>query len=119
MLPAERIEQYESAILEHLTRTTSKERKHHAIKTSDSNSSCEELISSDVLCELANLEPERKNPKYIPLANLVVQNLCQSDEAISKFIISWREFFVETLRPRHLPAGWSVHSPVAVDVNPQ
>ena len=120
-LPAQRIEQYESAILEHLARTDLEHTndKGTSISPSNNNRSSEERISFEVLRELANLQPERKNPKYIPLADLVVQNLCHSDETISKFVVSWREFFVETLRPRHLPAGWSVHSPVEVDIDPQ
>ena len=117
-LPPERIQQYEAAIFEHLetesnrttgrTKGASPETQAFIPKTN---------IPEHVLRELAmNLEPEQKNPKYIPLADLVVENLCQTDDAITKFVIDWRKFFVETLHPRFLPAGWSVHSPAAIDI---
>jgi len=63
------------------------------------------------------VEPERPNPNYIPLAVLVVENLCRTDEEIRDFVTGWRQFFVDTLQPRHLPVGWSVDSPVRVDVD--
>jgi hypothetical protein len=120
-LPPERIKQYESAISEHLAM----ESVHPSGSPSTTSTVAgairnEGRIPEHILQELAlNLQPERTNPRYIPLANLVVENLCQTDEAISKFVVGWREFFVATLRPRHLPAGWSVHSPVEIDVHPE
>ena len=130
-LPAQRIEQYESTIAEHLAQggleqacsSLAAAAAAAATTTSVNNTSsgsCVGRIPEDVLRELAlKLEPERKNPKYISLADLVVENLCQNDEAISKFVVGWRKFFVDTLRPRHLPVGWSVHSPVEVDASPE
>ncbi len=110
-LPVERIQEYETAIGEYML----------GLEQSDVGSSDyrDRSISHDLLRELAEkLSPERKNPKYIPLADLVVENLCQTDDAVSKFVVGWRKFFIDTLRPRHLPVGWSVHSPVKVDVDP-
>lgn len=113
-LPDERIRQYETAIEEHLCGLEQLDGQ-----PGTSSKSCERNISQDILRELAeNLQPERKNPKHIPLADLVIENLCQTDEDVSKFVVGWRKFFIDTLRPRHLPVGWSVDSPVEVDVNP-
>jgi hypothetical protein len=112
-LPQERIQQYELTISDHLA---AKNLKSSTGTTVGSGGSIP--IPEDVLRELAlNIEPERKNPSYIPLADLVVENLCQTDEAVSEFVVGWREFFVATLRPRYLPVGWSVHSPVEIDVD--
>ena len=73
-------------------------------------------IPGAVLRDLAlNLATERKNPSYVPLASLVVENLCRTDREVQEFVVGWRRFFVDTLCPRHLPVGWSVDSPVRVD----
>ncbi len=29
---------------------------------------------------------------------------------LEAFVIRWREFFLETMKPRHLPAGWDAHA---------
>jgi hypothetical protein len=112
-LPQERIQQYESVISDHLAA------KNLESSTRSDVGGASIPIPEDVLRDLAlNIEPERKNPRYIPLADLVVENLCQTDEGVSEFVVGWREFFVATLHPRYLPVGWSVHSPVEIDVDP-
>jgi hypothetical protein len=67
------------------------------------------------LQEADEIESRLPNPKYISGATLVLESLNNSDEAIEVFVREWREFFLETMDPRFLPAGWDVGSPVQSD----
>jgi exonuclease 3'-5' domain-containing protein 2 len=98
-MPPQRVSAYEDVIQQHV-------KKSGAIIA---------IPSEDLLRDLAeNLETDRPNPGYVPIAELVVQSL-HTDRDVSEFIRSWRRLFLETLQPRYLPVGWSVDSPVEND----
>ena len=125
-LPQSRIDEYENELKRYLAkRTASKEAIYPSIPPITDNhgkgvGDSSILLSEAVLRHLAlALEAEKPNPNYVPLASLVVDNLCQTDEDIQEFVVGWRNFFVETLQPRYLPTGWRVDSPVRVDVDPE
>lgn len=63
--------------------------------------------------EATEIEPSKPNPNFVPTSDVVVASLCQDDASIETFVKGWREHFVETMDPQHLPKGWSVNSPVA------
>lgn len=42
--------------------------------------------------------------RYVPFGKVVVESL----DSIENFIKEWREHFVETMQPRHLPAYWRI-----------
>eukprot|EP00540_Astrosyne_radiata_P013936 CAMPEP_0116845022 /NCGR_PEP_ID=MMETSP0418-20121206/13028_1 /TAXON_ID=1158023 /ORGANISM="Astrosyne radiata, Strain 13vi08-1A" /LENGTH=380 /DNA_ID=CAMNT_0004476071 /DNA_START=978 /DNA_END=2120 /DNA_ORIENTATION=- len=52
------------------------------------------------------------NPSYIPGPQLVVKSLEEDPEMIQQFVWDWRQLFLDTLAPRHLPDGWRMDSPV-------
>jgi len=145
-LPPSRVEEYEERIREYLARTNNDNNDSHNDNNDNNNGFNEpqqpdgdgtnnssttigaepaatppppsQQLSEAVLRDLAlYLEPEQKNPNYVPLASVVVEHLCRTDEEIQEFVVGWRQFFVETLQPRHLPLGWRVDSPVRVDVD--
>lgn len=80
-----------------------------------------EDLPTDLLVKTSQLECTIPNPHYVPGPVLVVRPLLEalevtgSDRALADFVRDWRAFFVETSRPRYLPAGWSVDSPVMCD----
>ena len=82
------------------------------------------------------LQPRRRNDAFVPPERRVVERFCSVPESIGtsagaaagedghlchqggqeeqrptlqRFIEGWRQLFIDTLHPRHLPAGWSVH----------
>lgn len=53
-----------------------------------------------------------KNPEYIAGSELVVKSLnCEADK-IEAFIKEWRQYFIDTVRPKFMPKGWCVDNPV-------
>ena len=72
-----------------------------------------ELTDVDLQASLT-LVARRPNPNHVPGPQRVVERL-DSEQAITQFIHSWRRHFVESNLPRHLPAAWSVGSPVQCD----
>eukprot|EP00548_Thalassiothrix_antarctica_P014127 CAMPEP_0194179614 /NCGR_PEP_ID=MMETSP0154-20130528/13040_1 /TAXON_ID=1049557 /ORGANISM="Thalassiothrix antarctica, Strain L6-D1" /LENGTH=357 /DNA_ID=CAMNT_0038895023 /DNA_START=12 /DNA_END=1085 /DNA_ORIENTATION=- len=72
-------------------------------------------LTTEQLRDAASVEHRAPNPDYIPGAELVVNDLLKNEneeESLSEFVYGWREFFLETVQPRHLPTGWRVDSPV-------
>ena len=146
-LPPSRVEEYEARILEYLARTNNDNNDSDNVRNDDNNEpnglqqqnmdgasntttttidaepaalppAPSQQLSEAVLRDLSlHLETEQNNPNYVPLASVVVEHLCRTDEEIQEFVVGWRQFFVETLQPRHLPLGWRVDSPVRVDVD--
>jgi hypothetical protein len=53
-----------------------------------------------------------KNPEYITGSELVVKSLDCDGEKIESFIKEWRQHFLDIVRPRFMPKGWSVDNPV-------
>jgi hypothetical protein len=110
-LPPDRISDCESVVEEFLKLHPLKVERKSFFKVDDEKER-KITFSSAQLQELTqNLETESPNPKYIPIAVLVVSTL-QSDQDVSNFIRSWRKLFLKSLKPRFLPVGWSVTSRV-------
>ncbi len=81
----------------------------------DSDGMEEELtinIPKELLQKAIDVECRVLNPKFVPGPELVVQDLIDDDEKLTNFIRDWRQFFLDTMHPRHLPKGWSVDYPV-------
>lgn len=101
-MPPERVAEYEQVLQDYFL----KERDIEAALP----------LSPTMLRDLAEtLETDQPNPTYVPIAELVVCSLSSRDQEVADFIRSWRRFFLETLRPRYLPVGWSVENPVEKD----
>jgi exonuclease 3'-5' domain-containing protein 2 len=92
-------------------------------------------VSPEQLEAVLQMEEKVLNPDYVPPSELLIQSLLQPPtdesskvapdddsessssmdgafEALEMFVREWRRHFVTTMRPRHLPQGWSVNSPV-------
>lgn len=68
-------------------------------------------LSDDHLLQIKTLQPKYLNPSYVSPEKLLVEKLEKEDE-IAGFIVDWRKFFVDSLQPKCLPSGWSIHRPV-------
>jgi hypothetical protein len=80
----------------------------------------DQALTQQELQQALQLECRLPNPNYASGATLVVESLVKHQQSpeeahgrIADFVRDWRHFFVESLQPRHLPAGWSINSPVA------
>lgn len=104
-MPPERIQDYEYYLLQHLQQL--------AQQTSQDDQAT--LLTTDQLEVLSRIDVRVTNEHYIPGANLVVEAMASDNEQITNFILDWRRFFVEHLRPQFLPIGWSIESPVVSD----
>lgn len=58
------------------------------------------------------LETAAVNPRWVPHGQLVVERL-GGEEGIAEFVKGWRLHFVQSMRPAHLSANWSVDARVA------
>jgi hypothetical protein len=95
-IPPEKIKEHEATILKHfgLDDTTG--------------------ITTEVLEQARTMETSTPNPNYIPGPELVVNCLANDEKSIERFILDWREHFLQTMQPRYLPTGWSIDSPVRI-----
>jgi hypothetical protein len=90
-------------------------------------------VSREQIEAVVQLEEKVLNPDYVSPSELLVKSLLtaaegsstspeegpesssnvpRSLEALERFVREWRLHFVATMRPGHLPHGWSVDSPV-------
>lgn len=81
----------------------------------DKNETFSGAITKEQLQKVIHVDYRIQNPNYIPGPELVVNSLVNNHEAMSDFIKGWREFFLDTIHPRHLPKGWSIHYPITCD----
>ena len=51
---------------------------------------------------------KKNNKKYYDHGYWVVQKL-DTEEKIKEFIMLWRKHFINTMKPKYLPNGWSVN----------
>jgi hypothetical protein len=72
-------------------------------------------ITKEQLQEVIHVDYRIQNPNYIPGPELVVNSLVNNHEAMADFIKGWRQFFLDTIHPRHLPKGWSVNYAITCD----
>jgi hypothetical protein len=82
---------------------------------SNSDETFSGVITKEQLQKVIHVDYRIQNPNYIPGPELVVNSMVNNHEAMSDFIKGWREFFLETIHPRHLPKGWSIHYPITCD----
>jgi hypothetical protein len=95
-LPPDKVEEYEKII-----------KKHFSLDVA----SC---LSNEVLEEATKIETSIENQFFIPSPDLVVRSLANNPASIERFVVEWRDFFVETMQPRFLPVGWNIRSPVHI-----
>ena len=48
------------------------------------------------------------NPLYVQHADLVYANVCRNEDELTTFILNWRRWFVEDVRPKFMPQGWDI-----------
>jgi exonuclease 3'-5' domain-containing protein 2 len=71
-------------------------------------------LSNEMLEEAAQIETSTENPLYLSSPDLVVRSIANDPASIERFVIEWRDFFVDTMQPRFLPVGWNTTSPVHI-----
>jgi exonuclease 3'-5' domain-containing protein 2 len=97
-IPRERLDQYDKIVREHLG-------LEHTMPLTIEQLQC----AIDVTYRIPN-------EKYISGARIVVDHLMEGGhDRITEFIKQWRQFFIHSLRPTHLPTGWNVDAPVACE----
>ena len=72
-------------------------------------------VTEAVLQKGASLSFRRVNPKFISGPERVVWALRDDPILIARFVKMWRQYFLDTMRPKYLPTGWNVNSPVQCD----
>lgn len=76
------------------------------------NTNTEEELTSTELQEAIDVDYRVENTNYIPGPELIVQMLGKDEIKIANFIRGWRIHFIDTVRPRYMPMGWSIDNPV-------
>lgn len=68
-----------------------------------------EVVTPEILEMAKNLETQIPNADYVP-HGLKVVRFFQEEQTDGLLALErlWREHFLETMRPQHLPALWSV-----------
>ncbi|EGG20780.1 3'-5' exonuclease domain-containing protein [Cavenderia fasciculata] len=88
-LPANKFEEFKKNVCQHLNK--------------------EELTLED-LTNLANQNPRNKRPDYIPHEKRVMDTvISKGDQEIEKFIVKWRQHFVQVTSPKHLNEHWDIN----------
>lgn len=64
-----------------------------------------DLSLEEQQAELKVLFRKRKRKEYKTSGQHIVENLTDVEE----FVKRWRTHFIETMQPRHLPDGWTIH----------
>lgn len=81
--------------------------------------SADESLTVDHLERAGAVDDKIVNVQYVPGSDLVIDSLGKDDpERIATFVRGWRRHFQATHRPRFLPTGWNIDSPVVSDVRP-
>jgi len=74
----------------------------------------ETVLTDELLRNCAEEDKYGKiNKDFVEHADLIYENLCQvgdGDSAITDFIKTWRKWFIQDMKPRHMPEGWSIDS---------
>ncbi|KAL7529665.1 hypothetical protein ACHAXR_003085 [Thalassiosira sp. AJA248-18] len=105
-MPTEKVERYEKDVREYLASCLSNdEEERDAILNGN-----EELTKSQ-LQKACSVNYRARNPNFIPGSEVVVRSL-KGAKDIEEFIIEWRQHFLSTVNPQHMPKGWSVDNPV-------
>ena len=107
-MPNEKVERYEVVVREYLSSLCVTEEEKNAILNGKN-----ELPKSQ-LQKACSVNYRVKNPNFVPGSDIVVQSLKGDSKAIEQFIVEWRQHFVDTVHPQHMPTGWRVDNPVAV-----
>lgn len=76
-----------------------------------------DAVTAEHVQRAASLEARRANPAWVPHGRRVVGAL-GGDAQIAGFVRGWRQHFLDSLRPSHLPVGWSVDARVANSTAP-
>lgn len=71
-------------------------------------------ISPELLDEASKMETTTENPLYVPGPELVIAALAYDPSSIERFVVEWRQFFIDTMHPQFLPTGWSTYNPVRI-----
>jgi len=73
-------------------------------------------VTQEVMTKGANLESVILNENYVPHGLKVVQHFMREDGLLA-LEVKWRNHFLETMKPQHLPPHWSVdHQKQRLDI---
>lgn len=122
-LPKETISKYETTVKEYLImkdQSMGNGKDNSCVNDAASSEGTSNTLSTVILTETllqqaVDIPYCMDNPNYIPGPQLVIQDLNQDDTKIQDFIKDWRRHFLRVAKPRFLPVGWSVHSPVCYE----
>lgn len=67
-----------------------------------------DVVTPEILEKAKNLEIHVDNADYVPHGLKVVRHFDQQPNGLLALERLWREHFLRTMQPRHLPALWSV-----------
>lgn len=104
-MPAEKVESHERTVREYLASVCDDEEEKGALLYG------REGLTKAQLQRACGVKYRVKNPNYVEGAELVTRSL-EDAKSTEEFIVGWREHFVATAGPRHMPTGWRVDNPV-------
>ena len=67
-----------------------------------------EFVTAEIMAMAINLQIHVPNADYVPHGLKVVRHFEEQPGGLLAFERLWREHFLKTMQPRHLPALWSV-----------
>ena len=106
-MPIDKVDRYNVVVREYLASLCNNEEDKTAILNGDNE------LSKSQLQKACSVNYRVKNANYIPGSDIVVKSLNGDADTIEQFIIDWRNHFLDTVHPQHMPTGWRVDNPVA------
>ena len=109
-MPKDKIENYETVVRLYLANALGDE----AAKKGEEGCSLKgnEDLTKAQLQKACSINYRVKNPLYVSGSEVVVASLNEDAKKIEEFVIEWRKHFIQTVKPRFMPRGWSVDNPV-------
>jgi len=104
-MPKEKVESHDRTVREYLASVCRNEEGKAALLSG------EEGLTKAQLQKACSVNYRVKNPNFMEGSEVVVKSLKDAKDT-EKFIVGWREHFVATVDPQHMPTGWRVDNPV-------
>mmetsp|Transcript_11048 Transcript_11048/g.15934 ORF Transcript_11048/g.15934 Transcript_11048/m.15934 type:complete len:292 (+) Transcript_11048:2-877(+) len=109
-LPMEKVAIYETLVRSYFESADPKPRIEN--DTNGDTPPSYNILTPELLQQVIDLEYRVANPTFISGSQILVESLEQDDNKIEAFIKDWRCHFLRVARPKFLPTGWDVDSPV-------
>lgn len=107
-MPEDQVERYEKAVRDYLVSAC----MNDAEKATLLNGNGEAKLTKTQLEKACSVNYRVKNPNYVSGSDIVIRSLKGDARLISQFIVDWRNHFIDTVNPRHMPTGWRIDNPV-------